>query len=346
MSAPDEIRPKTGTSVAPPAGSRRATSTTDTIEVLAYAADGTRRPRAVRLPADPFDGRVHEAAIHRAVTVFLANQRQGTAQTKTRSFVTGGNQKPWRQKGTGRARQGSIRSPLWPGGGTMFGPHPRDYRLGIPRKLRRLARSSALNARAREQAIRVIEPLQFEEPKTRRVAELLGRLGIAGRRVLMLTQAVNPNLILSARNLQNVEVMRYSDASTYDILRADALLIEEPALGTLEQGGDAAAIAPEVVAAPSRKAKAEARDAQRAKARSQKAARAAARRTPAAHAPAPKAAKPAARKAEPRAAKAAPEAKKAEAKKPAARKAEPKKPEAKKPEAKKGKRSKKPGKKE
>jgi hydrogenase maturation factor len=91
------------------------------LEVLAYDADGTRRAKAVRLPPDPFDGTVHEAALHRAVTVYLANQRQGTAQTKTRSFVTGGNQKPWRQKGTGRARQGSTRSPLWPGGGTMFG---------------------------------------------------------------------------------------------------------------------------------------------------------------------------------------------------------------------------------
>jgi large subunit ribosomal protein L4 len=300
------------------------------LEVLAYAADGTQRPKAVRLPADPFDGRVHEAALHRAVTVFLANQRQGTAETKTRSFVTGGNQKPWRQKGTGRARQGSIRSPLWPGGGTMFGPHPRDYRLGIPRKLRRLARSSAFNARAREQAIRVIEPLQLEEPKTKRVAELLGRLGIADRRVLMLTEAVNANLILSARNLQNVEVMRYRDVSAYDILRAEALLIEEPAFGAaLEQGGDAAAIAlPEP--APVKKARAEAPAAEGKRKPAKKAA------------PAPKA-KQAAKKAEPRAHKPEP---KAEAKKLAAKKAEPKKPEAKKPEAKKGKTGKKPGKKE
>ena len=300
-----------------------------TLEVLAYAADGTRRPRAVRLPADPFDGRVHEAALHRAVTVFLANQRQGTAETKTRGFVTGGNQKPWRQKGTGRARQGSIRSPLWPGGGTMFGPHPREYRLGINRKLKRLARSSAFNARAREQAIRVIEPLQFEEPKTKRVAELLGRLGIADRRVLMLTEGVNANLILSTRNLQNVEVMRYRDASTYDILRAEALLIEEPAFGaTLEQGGDAAAIAPPEPAPKPKQAKAEGEG----------------KRKPAKKAaPAPKA-KPAAKQAEPKAHK--PEPKKAEAKKPAAKKAEPKKPEAKKPEAKKGKTGKKPGKKE
>jgi len=273
---------------------------------------------------------VNQAALHRAVTVFLANQRQGTAETKTRSFVTGGNQKPWRQKGTGRARQGSIRSPLWPGGGTMFGPHPRDYRLGIPRKLRRLARSSAFNARAREQAIRVIEPLTLEEPKTKRIAELLLRLGIADRRVLMLTEGVNANLILSTRNLQNVDVMRYRDASTYDILRAEALLIEEPAFGAaLEQGGDAAAIAPPEPAPRPKKAKAEAESE--------------GKRKPAKKAaPAPKA-KPAAKKAEPKAHKPQP---KAEAKKPAAKKAEPKKPEARKPEAKKGKTGKKPGKKE
>jgi large subunit ribosomal protein L4 len=281
------------------------------LEVLAYAADGTRRPRAVRLPSDPFDGRVHEAALHRAVTVILANRRQGTAMTKTRSFVTGGNQKPWRQKGTGRARQGSIRSPLWPGGGTIFGPVPRDYRLGMPRKLRRLARTSALNARAREQAIRVIEPLAFPEPKTRRVAELLGRLGLGGRRVLLLTQGINANLILSARNLGNVDVQRYADASTYDILRADALVIEETALGALEPGGDAAAIAPpEPPAKPARKAKREegARAAKPAAPRAKQAAPAAAARKPAAKAP--KAAKPAAKKPAPKAKKAASPAKK------------------------------------
>jgi large subunit ribosomal protein L4 len=277
------------------------------LEVLAYAADGTRRPRAVRLPADPFDGRVHQAALHRAVTVYLANQRQGTAMTKTRSFVTGGNQKPWRQKGTGRARQGSIRSPLWPGGGTIFGPVPRDYRLRMPRKLRRLARASALNARAREQAIRVIEPLVFAEPKTRRVAELLGRLGLADRRVLLLTQNANPNLILSARNLGNVDVQRYSDASTYEILHADALVIEESALGQLEQGGDASAIVlPEPPAKPARKAPARQGAPARKPAapRAKKAAAAAPAKKPAAKAP--KAAKPAAKKPAPKAKKAAP----------------------------------------
>jgi large subunit ribosomal protein L4 len=220
------------------------------LEVPAFTASGERRARAVRLPAEPFDGRVHPVAIHQAVKVFLANQRQGTAKTKTRRWVTGGNQKPWRQKGTGRARQGSIRSPLWPGGGTVFGPVPRDYRLGLPRRLRRLALHSALNARARERALAVIEALKFEEPKTKRMAALLDRMGVGDRRVLVLTGETSPNVVLSARNLPNVEVKRWSDASTYDVMRADYLLVEEPALGgELEQGGELPA---EAAAAPAR----------------------------------------------------------------------------------------------
>jgi large subunit ribosomal protein L4 len=208
------------------------------LEVTAYEADGTARPRAVKLPADPFDGLVHESAMHQAVKVFMANQRQGTSQTKTRGFVSGGNQKPWRQKGTGRARQGSTRSPLWPGGGTMFGPHPREYRQAIPKKLRQLARRSALNARAQEQALTVIAPLAFEEPKTKKMAELIRNMGLDGHKVLVLTSELKSNVVLSARNIPDVDVMRYGDVSAYDILHADAIVIEEPALGTLESGGE------------------------------------------------------------------------------------------------------------
>jgi len=209
------------------------------LEVLAYDADGTPRPRAVKLPVDPFDGQVHDSAMHQAVKVYLANQRQGTVMTKTRGLVSGGNQKPWRQKGTGRARQGSIRSPLWPGGGTAFGPQPREYRLAIPKKLRWLARKSALNARAHEKALAVIAPLAFEEPKTKRMVALIAKMGLEGHRVLVLTSELKPNVLLSARNLQDVDVMRYSDVSAYDILHAEAVVIEEAALGTLEVGGEA-----------------------------------------------------------------------------------------------------------
>jgi large subunit ribosomal protein L4 len=208
------------------------------LEAAAYTAEGARRRHAVRLPADPFDGRVHEAALHHAVRAYMANQRQGTAQTKTRGFVTGGNQKPWRQKGTGRARQGSIRSPLWPGGGTAFGPHPRDYRMGIPKKVRHLALRSAFSARALERAVCVVEPLTFEQPKTKRITALLDRMELDGKRVLILTHGDNRNAILSARNIPDVAVRRYQDANPYEILRADVVVIEEPALGPLAEGAD------------------------------------------------------------------------------------------------------------
>ena len=214
------------------------------VEVRAYDADGAPRANAVKLPADPFDGIVHESAMHQAVKVYLANQRQGTVKTKTRSFVSGGNQKPWKQKGTGRARQGSIRSPLWPGGATTFGPQPRDYRMAIPKKLRWLARRSAFNARAREESLTVIAPLVFPEPKTKQLALLLGRMGLDGHKVLVLTGELNTNVVLSARNLPLVDVMRYGDVSTYDILHADAIVIEEAAFGALETGSEVTHPAP------------------------------------------------------------------------------------------------------
>ena len=131
-----------------------------TFNAETFTARGTRRP-AVRLPAELFDGTVNLPVMHQAVKAFLANQRQGNAATKIRKYVTGGNQKPWKQKGTGRARQGSIRAPQWVGGGTVFGPIPRSYAQYVPRQVRALARKSALNARAREDAVKVIECLRL-----------------------------------------------------------------------------------------------------------------------------------------------------------------------------------------
>jgi large subunit ribosomal protein L4 len=182
------------------------------------------------LPAE-FDGAVNQGALYHAVRQFLGNQRQGTHATKSRSEVSGGNQKPWRQKGTGRARQGSIRAPHWPGGGIAFGPQPRDYRTSLPRKVRQLARKSALNARANGGAIHVLEQLEFPEPKTKRMAELLDALGLAGQAVLVLTAESNANVYRSGRNIPGVTVMRYRDAAAYDILRAEALVVEEAAIG-------------------------------------------------------------------------------------------------------------------
>ena len=198
-------------------------------EAQFYAANAKHKG-AYTLPAE-FDGVVKEGALYHAVRAFRNNQRQGTHATKTKAEVSGGNRKPWRQKGTGRARQGSIRAPQWVGGGIAFGPQPRRYRTELPRKVRRLARQSALNARAAEGAIHVLEAFVFSAPRTRQLAELLAGLKLTGRQVLVLTAEANQNLYLSGRNIPDVRVMRYRDAAAYDILWADALVVEQAALG-------------------------------------------------------------------------------------------------------------------
>lgn len=182
------------------------------------------------LPAE-YDSRVNRAVLYQAVRAYRNNQRQGTASTKTRAEVSGGNRKPWRQKGTGRARQGTIRAPHWVGGGVVFGPRPRSYRTDLPRKVRRLATQSALNARAAEGAIHVLEALEFPEPKTRQMVQMLTTLGLGARKVLVLTAETAPNVFRSGRNLPTVHVMRYADVAAYDVLWADALVIEEAAIG-------------------------------------------------------------------------------------------------------------------
>jgi large subunit ribosomal protein L4 len=201
-----------------------------TFQAAAYTAQGTTRDR-IALPEQLFDGTVNMPVMHQAVKAYLANQRQGNASTKIRKYVTGGNQKPWKQKGTGRARQGSIRAPNWVGGGTVFGPIPRSYAQYVPRQVRALARKSALNARARENAIVVIDRFDYDAPKTSRLKALIDRLGVADQKVLILTDGVKTNVFLSGRNLPTVHVMPYIDVSTYHILWSDVVLIEAGALG-------------------------------------------------------------------------------------------------------------------
>jgi large subunit ribosomal protein L4 len=182
------------------------------------------------LPQDLFDGVVHEPALHQVVKAYLANQRQGTAATKTRGMVSGGKRKAWRQKGTGRARQGSIRAPHWRGGGVVFGPSPRTYHQSVPKKLKALARRSAFNSKALAEQLAVIERFELEAPKTRLVAQLLNRLGLDGRKYLLLTEGVNEMLVRSARNLPNVKVLPFEQASAYEVLNGGQLIIEEAAL--------------------------------------------------------------------------------------------------------------------
>jgi len=205
------------------------TEETKTFEAPVYTAQGKKGAKRA-LPEATFDGIINVPVMHQAVKAFLANQRQGTAKTKTRGEVTGGNQKPWKQKGTGRARQGSTRAPNWPGGGTVFGPIPRSYNQTVPKQVKALARKSAFNARARENAVILVDALDYSAPKTKSIIALFDKLGVAGKKVLLLTDGVKPNVYLSARNLPGALVMPYSDASTYHILWSDVVVIESSAL--------------------------------------------------------------------------------------------------------------------
>src|SRR3954463_8574350 len=204
--------------------------TTTTPKAAAFTSLGTARD-AVILPETLFDGTVNVPVMHQVVKAFLANQRQGTAATKIRKYVTGGNQKPWKQKGTGRARAGSARAPHWVGGGTVFGPTPRGYRQDLPKQVRALGRKSAFNARARENAVVIIDQFNYDAPKTSTLMALVDRLGFTDQKVLILTSGIKPNVFLSGRNIPNVHVMPYSDVSTYHILWSDVVLIEAEALG-------------------------------------------------------------------------------------------------------------------
>lgn len=191
------------------------------------------------LPEALFDGTVHEAAMYQVVKAYLANQRQATASTKTRAFVSGGNKKPWRQKGTGRARQGSIRSPQWRGGGNVFGPRAnRNFHEDVPKQVKRLARKSAYNVRAQDGNVIVIDAFSISAPKTKDMVALLESTGAEGN-TLILTNGNNTNVYTSARNLEGVEVRAFGEESTYDVLWADTVIIEAPALEKVKEKADA-----------------------------------------------------------------------------------------------------------
>lgn len=183
----------------------------------------------LELREDIFGVPVAQFVLHQAVVRHLAGMRRGTAATKKRGEVRGGGRKPWRQKGTGRARVGSIRSPLWRGGGIIFGPKPRDYSQALPRKMRRLAVRSALSARAQAGDLMVIEDLQLEAPKTREVVKLLKALEI-GERALFVIDGPDPLLERSTRNLPGVRLSRADQLNPYEILAADKVVLTKNAL--------------------------------------------------------------------------------------------------------------------
>jgi large subunit ribosomal protein L4 len=189
---------------------------------------------SVELHDELFGAPVNEAVLHQVVTAQLAGRRTGTADTKTRGEVRGGGRKPYRQKGTGRARQGSRTAPHYRGGGAVFGPHPRSYEQRLPRKMKRLALRGALTAKLGDEAIRVIDSFGLEAIKTASVAGVLTALNATGR-VLVVAPASDETLQLSARNLPTVEVIRADSLNVVDILNADTLVIEQPALARMEE---------------------------------------------------------------------------------------------------------------
>lgn len=198
-------------------------------------AAGGRKAGSVELDPVVWEAPIKTHLFHAEVRRQLAARRAGTHATRNRGLVSGGGSKPWRQKGTGRARQGSIRAPQWSGGGVVFGPVPRSYEHQLPKKVRRAALRAAVSLRQRESALTVVEALELGEFKTRKVVELLEGLGLGEASVLIVIDAPDRHLEVSARNLPRVGVIRAEGLNVYDVLRHERLLVTRGALAALER---------------------------------------------------------------------------------------------------------------
>ena len=192
--------------------------------------DGTSSGEQVDLWDDIFGIEPNDHAIYLAVKSYRANQRQGTSKSKERGEVNGGGKKPWKQKGRGGARAGTTRSPLWVGGGTIFGPKPRDYRQDLPKKVRKLARKSALSYKVKDNQIMVVEDFSFEKPLTKDFSKILSDLKLTGKKVLVLTGEHNENIYKAGRNIAKVKILEADNASTYDILNNQILVLQKSAV--------------------------------------------------------------------------------------------------------------------
>jgi large subunit ribosomal protein L4 len=204
-----------------------------TLDVLKI--DGSKSGDTIDLSDSIFAIEPNDHAIYLSVKAYLANQRQGTSKSKERAEVRGGGKKPWKQKGRGGARAGTSRSPLWVGGGTIFGPRPRDYRQDLPKKVRRLARKSALSYKAKDSQLFVIEDFNIEQPKTKEFSKILSALKVNGKKVLLLTEVNNQNVYKSGRNIPKVKVLEASKASTYDLLNNQILILQKSAVKEIEK---------------------------------------------------------------------------------------------------------------
>lgn len=186
------------------------------------------------LPDGVFGIEPNTFAVHQVVRSQMAARRAGTHQTRTRGMVSGGGRKPYRQKGTGRARQGTIRAPQWKGGGTVFGPHPRSYAFKVPNKVVKLAMRSVLSAKLADESLFVVDALKFEKPSTKQAASVLSSLGLDNRKVTVIVENEDWNAVLSFRNLPKARVITASEANTYDLVDNTAVVVAQPALSFLE----------------------------------------------------------------------------------------------------------------
>jgi len=200
-----------------------------------YKIDGTLSGEKIDLSDDIFGIEPNDHAIYLSVKSYLANQRQGTSKAKERGEVRGGGKKPWKQKGRGGARAGTTRSPLWVGGGTIFGPRPRDYREDLPKKIKKLARKSALSYKIKDNQIMLVEDFSIEKPKTKEIAGILSALKVSGKKVLLLTNGNNDTIYKSGRNISKVKVLEAEKASAYDILNNQVLILQKSAVEALSK---------------------------------------------------------------------------------------------------------------
>jgi len=200
------------------------------MELEVYKTDGISTGTPVELPEEVFDVEPNDHLIYQAVRTQMTNLHQGTAASRNRALVRGGGRKPWRQKGRGTARAGTIRSPLWVGGGRVFGPQPRQPKMKITKEMKRQARQSAYTYKAKSDAVMVVEDFKLTNPKTKEMYQILKNLKIADKKVLLLTTEYDPVLVRAGRNIPNLYIRPATDASTYDILNCEVLLIQQNAL--------------------------------------------------------------------------------------------------------------------
>ena len=201
---------------------------------ICYEKDGTESGK-VDLPESLFDSEINETLIHEAVVAYQANQRQGTASTKERSDVAGGGGKPYRQKGTGRARSGTIRSPIYRGGGVVFGPHPRNYRKKITKRSKRQALTSSLSSRASAGDVLVIKAIELTEPKTKEITGILKTIDVYKQKILIVLEKSNDAVVKSVRNIPDVRITPADLVSTYDVIWADKILLTSGAITKMEE---------------------------------------------------------------------------------------------------------------